>query len=52
MLEVNVMVLEDGGSALAVALLSASAALCTASIEMVDIPMACSVVREYTDLYL
>ena len=46
MLEVNVVVLEDGGSALAVALLSASAALCTAGIEMVDVPTACSVVSK------
>ena len=42
----NIVVLEDGGSALAVALLSASAALCTAGIEMVDVPTACSVVSE------
>lgn len=44
-LEVNIVVIENGGNALAAAILCASAAISDCGIEMFDFPVACSVVR-------
>lgn len=44
-LEVNIVVIENGGNALAAAILCASAALTDCGIEMFDLPVACSVVK-------
>ena len=47
-IDINLLVLEDCGSVLSVAVLCASVAMATSGIEMRDLPVACTVVCKRT----